>query len=94
MIAELNLLFLEEGNNADVINANWTYCKLSRTDKIAEETGLEQTSLYKALLKWCKLIGTIMKVLKAIEDKSKWIQHQLREHFSLQYTSNLHLDIY
>jgi len=67
MIAEYLNTVLEEGNNADVINAIGHIAKAIGMTKIAEETGLSRPSLYKALSNGAKpQFGTIMKVLKAI----------------------------
>jgi probable addiction module antidote protein len=67
MIAEYLNTVLEEGNNADVINAIGHIAKAIGMTKIAEETGLSRPSLYKALSDGAKpQFGTIMKVLKAI----------------------------
>ncbi|MFZ3565036.1 addiction module antidote protein [Tenacibaculum finnmarkense] len=67
MIAEYLNTVLEEGNNADVINAIGNIAKAIGMTKIAEETGLSRPSLYKALSDGAKpQFATIMKVLKAI----------------------------
>lgn len=67
MIAEYLNTVLEEGNNADVINAIGHIAKAIGMTKIAEETGLSRPSLYKALSVGAKpQFETIMKVLKAI----------------------------
>lgn len=67
MIAEYLNTALEEGNNADVINAIGHIAKAIGMTKIAQETGLSRPSLYKALSDGAKpQFGTIMKVLKAI----------------------------
>ena len=67
MIAEYLNSVLEEGNNADVINAIGHVAKSIGMTKIAEETGLSRPSLYKALSAGAKpQFATIMKVLKAI----------------------------
>ncbi len=67
MIAEYLNTVLEEGNNADVINAIGHIAKAIGMTKIAEETGLSRPSLYKALSDGSKpQFATIMKVLKAI----------------------------
>lgn len=58
---------LEEGTNADVINAIGHIAKAIGMTKISEETGLSRPSLYKALSDGAKpQFATIMKVLKAI----------------------------
>ena len=67
MIAEYLNTVLEEGNNADVINAIGHIAKAIGMTRIAEETGLSRPSLYKALSDGAKpQFETIMKVLKAI----------------------------
>ena len=67
MIAEYLNTVLEEGDNADLINAIGHVAKAIGMTKISEETGLSRTSLYKALSEGAKpQFGTIMKVLKAI----------------------------
>jgi len=67
MIAEYLNAVLEEGDNADVINAIGHIAKAIGMTKISEETGLSRPSLYKALSDGSKpQFATIMKVLKAI----------------------------
>jgi probable addiction module antidote protein len=67
MIAEYLNAVLEEGDNADVINAIGHVAKAIGMTKICEETGLNRPSLYKALSDGSKpQFATIMKVLKAI----------------------------
>ncbi len=67
MIAEYLNTVLEEGDNSDVIAAIGHIAKSIGMTKIAEETGLSRSSLYKALSDGAKpQFGTIMKVLKAI----------------------------
>ena len=67
MIAEYLNTVLEEGSDADVINAIGHIAKAIGMTKIAEETGLSRPSLYKALSDGSKpQFSTIMKVLKAI----------------------------
>ncbi len=67
MIAEYLNAVLEEGDNSDVIKAIGYIAKAIGMTKIAEETGLSRTSLYKALSDGAKpQFETIMKVLKAI----------------------------
>jgi probable addiction module antidote protein len=67
MIAAYLNAVLEEGNNADVIIAIGHIAKSIGMTKIAEETGLSRTSLYKALSEGAKpQFETIMKVLRAI----------------------------
>lgn len=58
---------LEEGDNADVINAIGHIAKVIGMTKISEQTGLSRPSLYKVLSDGTKSqFATIMKVLKAI----------------------------
>lgn len=67
MIAEYLNVVLEEGDSGDVIAAIGHVAKAIGMTKIAEETGLSRTSLYKALSEGAKpQFETIMKVLKAI----------------------------
>lgn len=67
MIAEYLNTVMEEGNDADIINAIGHIAKAIGMTKIAEETGLSRPSLYKALSDGAKpQFSTIMKVLKAI----------------------------
>jgi len=67
MIAEYLNTVLEEGDNADIINAIGHIAKAIGMTKISEETGLSRPSLYKALSDGAKpQFATIMKVLKAI----------------------------
>lgn len=67
MIAEYLNTVLEEGDNADMINAIGNIAKAIGMTKISKETGLSRPSLYKALSDGAKpQFGTIMKVLKAI----------------------------
>lgn len=67
MIAEYLNSVLEEGNDADIINAIGHIAKAIGMTKIAEETGMSRPSLYKALSDGAKpQFATIMKVLKAI----------------------------
>ena len=67
MIAEYLNTVLEDGNDADVINAIGHIAKAIGMTKIAEETGLSRPSLYKALSDGSKpQFDTIMKVLRAI----------------------------
>lgn len=66
-IAEYLNTVLEEGNDADVITAIGHITKAVGMAKIAEQTGMSRTSLYKALSDGAKpQFETIMKVLKAI----------------------------
>lgn len=67
MIAEYLNTILEEGDNSDMIVAIGHIAKAIGMSKIAEETGLSRTSLYKALSTDAKpQFTTVMKVLKAI----------------------------
>lgn len=67
MIAEYLNTVLEEGDESDIINAIGHVAKAIGMSKIAEETGLSRTSLYKALSDGSKpQFATIVKVLKAI----------------------------
>ncbi len=67
MIAEYLNTILEEGDDADVINAIGHIAKAIGMTKISEATGLSRPSLYKALSERSKpQFGTIRKVLKAI----------------------------
>jgi len=67
MIAEYLNTVMEEGDDADIINAIGHIAKAIGMTKIAEETGLSRPSLYKALSEGAKhQFSTIMKVLKAI----------------------------
>ena len=67
MISEYLNAVLEEGDNADMINAIGYIAKAIGMTKIAEETGLSRPSLYKSLSRGAKpQFATIMKILKAI----------------------------
>ncbi|MCL4163675.1 UNVERIFIED_CONTAM: hypothetical protein GTU68_005142 [Idotea baltica] len=67
MIAEYLNTVLEEGTNADIINAIGHIAKAIGMTKIYKETGLSRPSLYKAFSDGSKpQFATIMKVLKAI----------------------------
>ena len=67
MITEYLNTVLEEGDNADIINAIGHIAKAIGMTKISQETGLSRPSLYKALSDGAKpQFGTIMKVLKVI----------------------------
>jgi len=58
---------LEEGNDADLIDAIGHVAKAIGMTKIAEKTGMSRPSLYKALSGGAKpQFETIMKVLRAI----------------------------
>jgi probable addiction module antidote protein len=70
MIAEYLNTVLAEGNDSDVIKAIGHIAKSIGMTKIAQETGLSRTSLYKALSDGSKpQFETIMKVLRAIGGK-------------------------
>lgn len=72
MIAEYLNTVLEEGDNADIINAIGHIAKAIGMTKIAEETGMSRSSLYKALSDGAKpQFATVMKVLKAIGGQIK-----------------------
>lgn len=67
MIAEYLNTVLEEGDNADVINAIGNIAKAIGMTKISEETGLSRPNFSKALSDGAKpQFETMMKVLKAI----------------------------
>ena len=67
MIAEYLNAILEDGDENEIITAIGNIAKAIGMTKIAEETGLSRTSLYKALSDGAKpQFGTIMKVLKAV----------------------------
>jgi probable addiction module antidote protein len=67
MIAEYLNAALEEGDNDDIINAIGHVAKAIGMTKIAQETGMSRSSLYKSLSEGAKpQFSTIMKVLKAI----------------------------
>lgn len=67
MIAEYLNAVLAEGNESDVIIAIGHVAKSIGMTKIAQETGLSRSSLYKALSDGAKpQFETIMKVLRAI----------------------------
>jgi len=72
MIVEYLNTVLEEGTNAELISAIGHVAKAIGMTKIAEETGLSRTSLYKALSEDSKpQFDTVMKVLKAIGGQLK-----------------------
>ena len=72
MIVEYLNTVLEEGTNAELISAIGHVAKAIGMTKIAEETGLSRTSLYKALSKDSKpQFDTVMKILKAIGGQLK-----------------------
>jgi len=67
MIAEYLNTALEEGDNDDIINAIGHVAKAIGMTKIAQETGMSRSSLYKSWSEGAKpQFSTIMKVLKAI----------------------------
>jgi probable addiction module antidote protein len=67
MIAEYLNTALEEGDNDDIIKAIGHVAKAIGMTKIAHETGMSRSSLYKSLSTGAKpQLSTIMKVLKAI----------------------------
>ena len=67
MIAEYLNAVLEEGNDDEIVAAIGHIAKAIGMTRIAEETGMSRTSLYKALSDGAKpQFSTIMKVLKAI----------------------------
>lgn len=87
MITEYLNTVLEQGDNADVINAIGHIAKAIGMTKIAEETGLSRPSLYKALSEGAKpQFATIMKVLRAIGGQiqvnpiSSWITNTPQRH--------------
>lgn len=67
MVAEYLNTVLEDGDASDVIAAIGHIAKAIGMTKIAEETGLSRSSLYKALNQDSKpQFDTIFKVLKAV----------------------------
>lgn len=67
MIAEYLNTVLEDGDSSDLIVAIGHIAKAIGMTKIAEQTGMSRSSLYKALTEGAKpQFETIMKVLKAI----------------------------
>ena len=59
--------YLEDGDSADILTAIGHIAKAQGMSKIAAETGLSRTSLYKALSKGAKpQFETVLKVLRAI----------------------------
>lgn len=67
MIAEYLNTVLAEGNDSDVIVAIGHVAKSMGMTKIAKETGLSRSSLYKALSEGSNpRFETIMKILRAI----------------------------
>jgi probable addiction module antidote protein len=72
MIAEYLNTVLTEGDDLDVITAIGHIAKSIGMTKIAQETGLSRSSLYKALSDGAKpQFETIMKVLRAIGGQIK-----------------------
>ena len=72
MIAEYLNTVLEEGNNDEIVSAIGHIAKAIGMTKIAEETGLSRTSLYKALSDGAKpQFSTILKVLRAVGGQVK-----------------------
>lgn len=72
LIAEYLNSVLEEGSDADIVNAIGHIAKAMGMTKIAQETGMSRPSLYKALSEGAKpQFSTIMKVLKAIGGQIK-----------------------
>ncbi len=72
MIVEYLNEVLAEGNDSDIITAIGNIAKAIGMTKIAKETGLSRTSLYKALSEGAKpQFSTIMKVLKAVGGQLK-----------------------
>ena len=67
IIAEYLNTVLEKGNDTQIVIAIGNVAKAIGMTKIAEETGLNRPSLYKALTEGAKpQFGIIIKVLKAI----------------------------
>lgn len=67
MIAEYLNTVLEEGDSQDIITALGHIAKAIGMSKIAEDTGLSRTSLYKALSDGSKpQFDTILKVVRAV----------------------------
>jgi probable addiction module antidote protein len=67
MIAEYLNAILEEGDDTEIVTAIGHIAKAIGMTKIAEETGMSRTSLYKALSEGAKpQFSIIMKVLKAV----------------------------
>lgn len=72
MIAEYLNAVLEEGNDTEIVTAIGHIAKAIGMTKIAEETGMSRTSLYKALSCGAKpQFSTIMRVLKAVGGQIK-----------------------
>jgi probable addiction module antidote protein len=67
MIAEYLNTVLEDGNTSDLTTAIGHIAKAYGMGKLAEQTGMSRTSLYKAFSDGAKpQFDTVMKVLKAI----------------------------
>ncbi|MEQ8474097.1 MAG: putative addiction module antidote protein [Marinoscillum sp.] len=67
MIAEYLNTILEDGDSEDIITALGYVAKARGMTRIAEETGLSRSSLYKALSHGSKpQFETILKVLRAV----------------------------
>ena len=67
MIAEYLNIVLEEGDDSQIIVAIGNIAKAIGMTKIAEETGMNRPSIYKALSDGAKpQFSTIMKVLRAV----------------------------
>ena len=67
MIAEYLNVVLEEGSDSEILTAIGHIAKSIGMTKIAKETGMSRTSLYKALSNGAKpQFSTIVKVLKAV----------------------------
>ena len=72
MIAEYLNAVLAEGDDSDVVTAIGHVAKSIGMTKIAQQTGLSRSSLYKALSEGSKpQFETIMKVLRAIGGQIK-----------------------
>jgi len=67
MIVEYLNTVLEDGDSEDILAAIGHIAKAQGMTKIAAETGLSRTSLYKALSKGAKpQFDTVLKVLRAV----------------------------
>lgn len=67
MIVEYLNTVLEDGDSEDILAAIGHIAKAQGMTKIATETGLSRTSLYKALSKGSKpQFDTVLKVLRAV----------------------------
>ncbi len=70
MIAEYLNSVLEDGTDEDIITAIRHVAKAIGMTKIAQETGMSRTSLYKALSEGSKpQFSTILKVVRAVGAK-------------------------